>query len=243
MCTVTYLPLNNNNFILTSNRDENPKRITISPKKYNENGVDLYFPKDKIAGGTWIGVSEKNRLICLLNGGFKIHQRKDSYKISRGVIVKMLLTSDNVLTDIENFNFEDIEPFTIVLADWNNSLKTYELVWTGTEKFFKELEQKPHIWSSSTLYTDEMKKLRRKWFTNWLVKHPKFHPQEIIKFHQDETKGNTEISLKMKRDLVETVSTTCIVKSTEKTTMQYINYINANATTITTPVPKKTKNV
>jgi len=68
MCTVTYLPLGNNKFILTSNRDESPTRKTISPTKYDENGVQLIYPKDEIAGGTWIGLSEKNRLVCFFLG-------------------------------------------------------------------------------------------------------------------------------------------------------------------------------
>ena len=32
MCTVTYLPLKNGDFILTSNRDETPLRKTIPQK-------------------------------------------------------------------------------------------------------------------------------------------------------------------------------------------------------------------
>lgn len=228
MCTVTYLPLGNNNFILTSNRDENPKRKTIPPKKYIEKGVELTFPKDEVAGGTWIGISEKNRLICLLNGGFKKHKRAESYKMSRGVIVKMLLTSDDAVTEIENFDFNGIEPFTIVLVDWNSSLKTYELVWTGTEKHFKQLDQKPHIWSSSTLYTDEMKQFRKEWFADWLTTQSEFHPQEIVKFHQNKTKGNEEISLKMKRSYVETISTTCVEKASEEISVSYFDYVNNN---------------
>ena len=44
MCTVTYLPLPNNNFILTSNRDETPLRKTIPPKTYIENDAELTYP-------------------------------------------------------------------------------------------------------------------------------------------------------------------------------------------------------
>merc|ERR1711916_286128 len=75
MCTVTYLPLENNNFIFTSNRDETPLRKTMPPKKYLENGVELTYPKDELAGVTWIGTSEKQRLVCILNGGFENHKR------------------------------------------------------------------------------------------------------------------------------------------------------------------------
>ena len=39
MCTVTFLPLKNNNFILTSSRDETPLRETFPPKKYEEDGI------------------------------------------------------------------------------------------------------------------------------------------------------------------------------------------------------------
>lgn len=225
MCTVTYLPLGKNTFILTSNRDENPQRKTIQPKQYFENETELLFPKDEVAGGTWIGTSNKNRLICLLNGGFVNHKRAENYKMSRGVIVKKLLTCNDAVKEITNFNFNEIEPFTIVLVDWHNQLKTYELVWTGTKKHFKELPQQPHIWSSSTLYTQQHKDLRNKWFANWLTTQSNFHFKEIVKFHQDPTKGNSEISLKMKRSNVETISTTCVVKTTEKITMHYFDYV------------------
>lgn len=225
MCTVTFLPKENDCFIITSNRDETPKRKTIPPKIYTIDGVKLVFPKDELAGGTWIGTSEKNRLICLLNGGFTKHKRANSYKMSRGILVKNLLTSDDAIAQINDFSFEGIEPFTIILIDWNNGLQLHELVWTGVERHFTELAQKPHIWSSSTLYTNEIKNLRKQWFVDWLKENKEFYSQEIIKFHQDKTKGNTEISLKMKRDAVETVSTTCIEKSSENIIISYTDYL------------------
>ena len=162
MCTVTYLPSGKNGFILTSNRDESPLRKTIPPKEYIENGVKITYPKDELAGGTWIGVSENNRLVCLLNGGFTKHKRSNFYRLSRGVIVKQILTSNNATDFINDFDFTEIEPFTIVLIDWNTELELYELVWDGSTKHFVKLPQQPRIWSSSTLYTEETKKLREK---------------------------------------------------------------------------------
>lgn len=221
MCTVTYLPLRDNDFILTSNRDEDPKRKTIAPKTYLEDGVRLTYPKDELAGGTWIGLSEKSRLICLLNGGFTKHQRAESYRMSRGVIVKQLLKVEDPVEIINHFDFEGIEPFTIVLVDWNSNLKAYELVWDGAKKHFQELNNKPKIWSSSTLYTDEMKQLRKEWFADWLLNNRNFNQSDIINFHQDETKGSKEVSLKMKRQNVETVSVTSVIKNEKKLTMSY----------------------
>ena len=228
MCTVTYLPLGNNDFMLTSNRDEDPKRKTISPKIYVEDGLQLTYPKDELAGGTWIGVSEKKRLICLLNGGFTKHQRAESYRMSRGVIVKQLLKVDNPVEIINHFDFEGIEPFTIILVDWATELKAYELVWDVKGKHFKELDDEPKIWSSATLYDEEMKQLRKEWFADWLKEHSVYKQSDIIAFHQDETKGTPETSIKMKRSYVETVSTTSVIKKGDEVIMGYYNILEKN---------------
>ncbi len=233
MCTVTYLPLGGQDFILTSNRDEDPKRKTIAPKEYDQDGVKLIYPKDELAGGTWIGLSDKNRLICLLNGGFEKHKRADSYRLSRGVIVKQLLKVDNPVEIINNFNFEGIEPFTIVLVDWEENLNAYELVWGDDKKYFQKLDNTPKIWSSSTLYTEEVKQLRREWFMDWQTENPVFKQENIIAFHKDETKGNKEISLKMKRTQVETVSVTSVQKTAEEVTVSYIDILNKNTSNTT----------
>ena len=55
----------------------------------------MIFPKDELAGGTWIGASEKNTVICLLNGGFQNHKRQPEYRHSRGVVVKDFLKSES----------------------------------------------------------------------------------------------------------------------------------------------------
>lgn len=225
MCTVTYLPLGNNDFILTSNRDEQPTRETIKPEVYKEDGVSLTYPKDVLAGGTWIGLSDKNRLVCLLNGGFESYEREVSYKMSRGIIVKAILKSDDFENYINNFDFIGIEPFTIVLVDWNVDLITYELVWDGKRKHFTALKQEPKIWSSSTLYTKEEKELRNVWFKDWLNNNQKMNQEEILKFHHNSDLGTPENSPKMKRFYVETVSVTSVVKRASKATLNYQSLI------------------
>lgn len=223
MCTVTFIPLGNNDFILTSNRDEDPNRKTTPPQKYLEDGVELMYPKDTLAGGTWIGFSDQKRLICLLNGGFVKHKRQNSYKMSRGVIVKKLLKVVDAVTYITDLDLIAVEPFTIVLVDWQTKLKAYELVWDGARKHFKELENAPQIWSSSTLYTAKMKKLREQWFADWLTKNNFRTNEAIMTFHTDETKGNAEVSLKMKRANVQTVSVTSVEKKAAIVKMEYVN--------------------
>lgn len=227
MCTVTYLPLEKENFIFTSNRDETPLRKTIAPKKYIENEVELTYPKDEIAGGTWIGISDKKRLVCVLNGGFEKHIRKLPYKMSRGVVVKKVLKQDDALQFINHFDFDDIEPFTLIFVEWKTNLNAYELVWDGSKKHFSKLKNEPKIWSSSTLYTNEMKKQRQEWFATWLAKNKNYTQKAILDFHTNKDLGTKETSPKMKRKFVETVSTTSVIKKEDEISMQYFDFINA----------------
>jgi hypothetical protein len=169
-------------------------------------------------------------LICLLNGGFEIHTKKNSYKMSRGVVVKNILSADDGISYVDNFDFTGIEPFTIILVDWNNQLETYELVWDGETKHFNKLPQEPKIWSSSTLYTQEMKQVRKEWFADWLLNNSSFNQDDILSFHQNEDLGTPDISLKMKRLNVETVSVTSVKKIVSEIKMDYLDFVNNSKT-------------
>jgi len=222
MCTVSLIPLGDSDFVLTSNRDEAPERETLDPNFYTEKGVRLLYPKDKMAGGTWIGLSDKNRLICLLNGGFTQHSRKDNYRLSRGVVVKDLLTSNNVFKTIEDYNLNNIEPFTIVLVDWSENLNFYELVWDGSKKHFKELPLEPKIWSSSTLYNKQMKDSRLEWFEDYKANN-ELNSKSILNFHKTAGKENKDYGVIMDRVFVKTTSITQIEKHHLNLEMDFFN--------------------
>ena len=226
MCTVSFLPLENNDFILTSNRDETPLRKTIAPDFYTENNAALLYPKDAFAGGTWIGTSNQKRVICLLNGAFEKHQRKEFYRKSRGIIVTELLAVEDAVSEIQQTNFIDIEPFTLVLIDFKNELKIFELVWDGQNKHFQQLEHTPKIWSSATLYNEDMKLERQAWFADWLQENKVFLKNKILSFHKDSSKGTKETAVKMKRTFVETVSITSIIKNKSVLLMNYFDLLN-----------------
>ncbi|MCT8340734.1 NRDE family protein [Flavobacteriaceae bacterium TK19130] len=212
MCTLTFIPKPNDGFILTSNRDEAPERDTIPPQLYKEEGVQLLYPKDAVAGGTWLGVSAKQRVVCLLNGGFEPHERKDDYRMSRGVIVKDVLVSSDAMQTLKEYNFKGIEPFTLVWADWQEQLHLYECVWDEVKAHFSEKPIAPQIWSSSLLYTQEMKQKREDWFSSFLFENLKPTPHELWEFHHTAGEGSSHFDLVMDRNFVTTKSITQIVK-------------------------------
>lgn len=224
MCTVTFLPLPNAEFVLTSNRDVGYQREkALLPTFYEEAGVSLYYPKDGKAGGTWIGTSRNSRLICLLNGGFSNHQRKASYPKSRGLIVKELLIAKIFEEQCLQIDLENIEPFTLVVVDWEEKMRLLEFVWDGYKRHLQELPWQPSIWSSSTLYTDDMKVLRKEWFREWFI-GKRMTPENILDFHKYGGIGFPEVDVFMRREKVGTVSITQFVKNEERCEMIYLPY-------------------
>ncbi|WP_430409891.1 NRDE family protein [Kordia sp.] len=224
MCTVSFIYKENQEFVLTSSRDESPMRVAKSPDTYEITGTKMIYPKDVFAGGTWIGMSEKQRVVCLLNGGFKIYKRLPKYRHSRGIVVKDFLATDTIQETIESYNLNLIEPFTIVIVDWNEEIQLFELVWDGTQKHVQKLPlTTPHIWSSSTLYTEEMKQLRRDWFADFQQKNT-LDATSILDFHQNAGIGNATIDIMLDRGVVKTMSITQIEKNQEEVTMKYKDF-------------------
>ena len=225
MCTVTIIPKGNNDFVLTSNRDEAPNRKSFPPKIYLQNDVKLLFPMDELSGGTWIGLSEKNRVVCTLNGGFVKHEHKQSYRKSRGIVTTDFLLSENLLSTIKTYNLENIEPFTMVLIDWNLTLKFYELVWDGATKHVAALPLEPKIWSSSTLYNEAKKKERLQWFEDFKIAST-LDAQSLLKFHKTTALHNKDYGIIMNRGFVKTTSVTQIEKFDESLEMYHENLQN-----------------
>lgn len=215
MCTLSFVPSKkeSHNFIVTSNRDESPGRGTIPPTKYSEMGSDMWYPKDEIAGGTWIGASSKKRLVCLMNGGFGAHQRKKTYRKSRGVVVKELLSAENSAECMQGSDFYEIEPFTMVVVDWASELALTQLIWDGTEKHLTALPIKPYIWSASMLYSEATKKEREQVFEGFIARnHDEITVETLFDFHQQ---------FKIDRGVVKTTSITQFVRNDKGAEMIY----------------------
>lgn len=226
MCTVTYIPTTNG-CIITSNRDEKMAReYAIAPKSYVINGRKLIFPKDQKAGGTWIAHTD-NKVVVLLNGAQEKHISKPSYRKSRGLIVVEITSANNSLELWNSIDLTDIEPFTIVLFEEN---KLYQLQWNNINKSNTELDIKEnHIWSSSTLYTKEMKEKRAKWFTNFMLNNRNPSPKDILSFHRFTESENNEFGLQINRNnLLKTISITQCVVSNDKTTIFYLDLLKSH---------------
>ncbi|MBT8269830.1 MAG: hypothetical protein HKO96_02820 [Flavobacteriaceae bacterium] len=220
MCTVTFIRHEKNDFILTSNRDEAPDRYTHPPQIYSDAGGHLLYPKDSRAGGTWIGISEQKRLVCVLNGAFVKHHRTPPYEISRGQIAKELMVCENLGQEIDDLNLMQVEPFTMIIVEWKDDLRAMELIWDGFKKHLTEVTESNRIWSSSSLYSSKMKAARNHWFNNF-KSSTDLDADSIWKFHHSAGDGNKEYGVIMDRGKVRTTSVTQVMKQGSEVQMIY----------------------
>jgi hypothetical protein len=224
MCTVTFVPTTSGYF-LTSNRDEkNTRSKAFLPAIYSVNGVELMFPKDGDAGGSWIVLKENGDSLCLLNGAFENFIDRGTFTVSRGKIVIEIAQSVNLIDGFKNISLNETAPFTLIIV---NEKKLFECRWDGEKKYCKALANtKAHIWSSATLYTEIQQSKREDWFSNWRKDNPHPSQQDLIYFHTSTGEGNIEEDLIINRSgAYFTVSITSIAIHNNSFLMQYEDLI------------------
>ncbi len=212
MCTVTFIPQGQGNFILTTNRDENAARSPRHITHTVQHGLALIFPRDTAAGGTWVAASEDGRVGCLLNGAFEKHKHRPPYKHSRGTMVLDFFNFNSAPEFFRKYDFEGLEPFTFIMVDSDGML--FESRWDEVKIHVKSLDNEGfYLWSSAPLYTKEVREQRQTWFNDWRKGRTDFSLEAIEQFHQTGGQGDTWNGFIMNREgRVQTVSITNIVK-------------------------------
>ena len=181
MCTVSFVSVGNKK-IITSNRDEHIQRPTAAaPMAEIINGQKLIFPKDAKAGGTWFAASESGVVSVLLNGAFVKHVPAPPYRKSRGLILLDIIAAEDPLTSFAGIGLQNIEPFTVVHYMPG---QLFELRWDGNKKYEKELDVSGnHIWSSATLYNEEVVAYRKDLFHRFIETTTVPTTGDVYRFH------------------------------------------------------------
>lgn len=231
MCTVSFV-CTNGNVILTSNRDEKVNRPALAPKRYCYNGKVVLFPKDPKAGGTWFAVSEDGVVVVLLNGAEEKHEVQPHYGKSRGLITLEICSATNAIQQWEILDLSAVEPFTLVVFE---NQKLFQLRWDGKLKSKQELSiLEKHIWSSATLYTPEIRTLRKQWFETFIQDNPNPTPEEVLFFHQSTQGNNKEFGLVIDRNsILKTTSITQVVIEANKVNFGYHDLLQQQSQTNT----------
>jgi uncharacterized protein with NRDE domain len=182
MCVLTYVPYANGRFALTHNRDESTDRPrAIPPRTFLIDNEAVTYPQDPESRGTWLA-HDRQWVACLLNGGFVGHTRKASYRRSRGTIIPTFFEYRDLHDFLGEFDPYELEPFTLVL--YHAGLQSLDqITWDEQVLHLHHLAaDQPHIWSSSTLYSPDVKANRVAVFERLLAAQP--DAQAIFDFHR-----------------------------------------------------------
>lgn len=222
MCTLTYLPLSDDSFVMTHNRDEDPARNTSGLHREQIQGQLVVFPRD-VAGGTWVAMSDRQRLAFVLNGAYERHERTPPYRLSRGRMLLDYYQYGSSFDFADHYQFAGIEPFTLVIKEPDGLT---DIRWDGTVLRCRDLNQyQPHIWSSPTLYDAHMRRERAEWFDAWYTESA--HSRDsILDFHQHGGDPSVYHRLVMNyQDRVRTVSVTSVACNAREGSMRYLNLL------------------
>lgn len=230
MCTVTYLPYKDKIFI-TSNRDERPTKAGVAAPAVKKVATGkILCPQTKPEGGTWIGIHNNGNAMVLVNGAFAPHIRKDAYRLSRGIIFLEIFDSDNPVQKFNDTDLHDIEPFTLIV--WLKKNGTlWEMRWDEYEKFVTSLPaETPNMWSSVTLFDDNMITRRKKWFDEWRSSQKKITGESVRWFHENGGEGFERLNLNINKGATQTLSITGIEISDDRSVMYYHDLITGEQT-------------
>ncbi|MCF8378413.1 MAG: NRDE family protein [Bacteroidales bacterium] len=226
MCTVSYIPLSDQSFVLTHSRDETIKRpISSPPMEKNAVNETVLYPIDPKGKGTWIGASRSGRMASLLNGGSHRHEFNPPYKHSRGLIIPEYFNHVNFEHFFNVYDFDGLEPFTLLIFEDN---KIYKTVKSENDIKVSILDNsRPYMFTSSSLYPPETDHARRLDFNRWLP--GKFQPtdQEILEFHKKHLFEYTKnVYRPDEGHIIKTVSITMIKNSKIGVEMDYYDLVN-----------------
>ncbi|HMR89361.1 MAG TPA: NRDE family protein [Saprospiraceae bacterium] len=168
MCCLTIYKTKDDRLVITHNRDEQQSRQFSSNQIVPSivNGRKVWMPNDKKTLGTWIA-TDGQLVGALLNGYKENHIKKDVYKASRGTIIPALFQSQSTDSFINEFDADGFEPFTLLIVDKEKSL--IEFGWDEQNVHIKYLDfVQPHIYSSSTLYSSDVRSQRELLYEDWV---------------------------------------------------------------------------
>ncbi|MDF0715619.1 NRDE family protein [Muricauda sp. 334s03] len=223
MCTVSFISSGGKR-VITSNRDEHISRpLALRPQEETIGSVKVLFPKDPKAGGTWFALNEYGSVAVLLNGGFVNHVPKGNYARSRGLVLLDVVASEQPYDLLQEMQLLNIEPFTLILFNG----KLLEFRWDGHQKYFRPLDAtKSHIWSSATLYKDEVIEHRRKLFQKFMDGNSQISTGGVVDFHSN-NHDDFENGFIIDRDSgLKTFSVTQAVLDDEEIVMRHLDLLN-----------------
>lgn len=226
MCTVTFFPKNDRDWLISTNRDELKSREkALPPANYKADGVNFLAPVDGKAGGTWIGLNSAGICLTIMNnyqGENPLLSHREQ-ALSRGLIIPGLIHMDH-LEDVD-LSMQDLKasrfnPFRLIGIQ-SNPLQIMEWSWDGKVFDAGSLPVEPHLWISTGKDYEGVWKNRKKVFDKFLKENPDPGLEDVKKLHASNYPETGAYSIAMELDIVATVSNTIAAAGKDELKMHY----------------------
>jgi hypothetical protein len=224
-------------YVLATNRDESPRRGAATQPFLREHGDRLLLaPRDTDQGGTWVGVDDLGRSVCILNGDRLPAVEPPTDAISRGLLVLELL--DDLAFDVVRATLEAreragrmaIKPFKLVIVAPGDEQCAAHLLradWDGASLSWEHLDG-PQCVVSSTFETETVTARRLSAFGEFLVSVPRADPDAVVSEvsafqagHDRDAAEGDAYSVCMHRPDARTVSSTLVAVRGDEVAMHY----------------------
>jgi len=208
MCKVTAF-LDDDNFILTSNRDIPEHRVhSFPPNEFLYRNKRIVYPEDPQGGGSWIGASTQYIASLLNNKGIE-----GIDTMSRGILLKEVLSNNFIISDLESKS-KFFNPYVLILFDISDRV-LFKYTWDGSD-FYSEQIHKHDLWMSNTIYSEKEITNTYRFFSEEL--DISSNEEEILRFHLDP-----------KNILINQMKTTSVTQITHglKNEVKYFDLINS----------------
>lgn len=196
MCTLSVLRLSNS-LVITMNRDEARLRHEAGLKQQQQDGVELLYPIDGQAGGTWFGVNNQGVVLALLN---RYQDPQSNPAPTRGNIIPQALAHGDVnlvKKHLSEQNYQYYNPFDLLLI---SSAECLHLSWNGRHLSINNTSQAALLLSSSALNTEAVLAKRQEHFQQWLAKSPELSAAAVLQnIHLQHDSGSRDNSILMDR--------------------------------------------
>ncbi len=205
-----------------TNRDEKLTRaVALPPSRLRLDGRTILCPSEP-NGGTWMGVNEAGTTLALINW-YSIPERITERPVSRGEVVKQVLTADSAvrvdvalselpLNRVNPFRLIGVFPASQTVVEWRWNLWRIERV---------AHHWRPNTWISSGFDEPGAQQTRGKTFGEALRQRPAGGPNWLRRLHRSHTPESGPYSICMHRDDAATVSYTDITVSRQTAIMRY----------------------
>ncbi len=214
MCTVSVIPMPHGGFRVVANRDESHLRPPATEPEWTTlpGGVRALWPRDGLAGGTWIGASDRGRLLAILN--YNLHPAPRlpprNELISRGLIIPRLLEDERPLAEsIAALELDRFAPFRLVAIDGSGGqIRIDEARWDRT-RLTTDGHAGPAACFASSGLGDHLVQVRIPLFEELVIRPgPTVELQD--RFHAHRWPDRSELSVLMHRPDARTISVTMI---------------------------------